>query len=214
MPSDFSQRLRETTAGIHSDVENRGFIVDLMDGRLDARAYALLLTQYEPIYAQLERRVVQFSDDPVFAPFADDRLNRHERILGDLEQLRVGLDGPDLPIAEATRRYAERLRDLDAPEALLAHHYTRYLGDISGGLAIGALMAKHYGIGPEALTMWDFSEIGKTKPYKDAYRAKLDRVAASGGDEELVITEALSAFELNGRVLGEIVDFIPSPSAA
>ncbi|WP_309132092.1 biliverdin-producing heme oxygenase [Brevibacterium sp.] len=214
MPSDFSRRLRETTATIHTDVENRGFIIDLMEGRLDARAYALLLTQYEVIYDQLERRSSEFRDDPVFAPFADARLDRHARIVDDLEHLQAVLETPGLPVAEATRRYAQRLSELRTPEELLAHHYTRYLGDLSGGLAIGALMAKHYRIGPEALTMWDFADIGKTKPYKDAYRSKLDQVAASGGDEDLILAEALTAFELNGQVLNEIVDFIPSSSAA
>ncbi|RBP68167.1 heme oxygenase [Brevibacterium sanguinis] len=214
MPSDFSARLREATATIHSDVENRGFVVDLMDGRLDARAYALLLTQYEVIYAELERRAAEFGAHPVFAPFADDRLDRHARIVHDLDRLRAGLDDPDPPVVEATGRYAERLRGLRSPEALLAHHYTRYLGDLSGGLAIGALMARHYGIEAEALTMWDFAEIGKTKPFKDAYRRRLDALAGTGGDEEAVIAEALVAFELNGEVLSEIADLTPSSSAA
>ena len=65
-------------------------------------------------------------------------------------------------------------------------------------------MGRHYGIGPEALTMWDFSALGKTKPYKDAYRAHLDGIATTGGDEEVVTAETLDAFDLNGTLLTEL----------
>ncbi|MBP0644931.1 biliverdin-producing heme oxygenase, partial [Mycobacterium tuberculosis] len=66
------------------------------------------------------------------------------------------------------------------------------------------LMGRHYGIGDDALTMWDFSDLGKTKPYKDSYRARLDEVAATGGDEQAVTAETLDAFALNGTLRAEL----------
>lgn len=198
--TQFSAHLREATAAIHDDVEHTDFMVDLMEGRLDAEAYATLLTQYEVIYSALEDRARAFADDPVFAPFHDPRLDRHARIVSDLESLGAG----DIAVTEAALDYASELAAITTPEAMIAHHYTRYLGDLSGGQAIGTLMGRHYGIGPEALTMWDFSALGKTKPFKDAYRARLDGIAATGGDEEVVTAETLEAFDLNGTLLTEL----------
>ena len=198
--TQFSAQLREATAVIHDDVEHTDFMVNLMEGRLDAEAYATLLTQYEVIYAALEDRDRMFADDPVFAPFHDPRLERHERIVSDLTALGSG----DIAVTEAALDYASRLAAIETPEAMIAHHYTRYLGDLSGGQAIGTLMGRHYGIGDDALTMWDFSDLGKTKPYKDAYRARLDEVAATGGDEQAVTAETLDAFALNGTLLAEL----------
>ena len=71
MNEPFSARLKASTATIHDEVEHTTFMVDLMEGRLDSRAYALLLKQYEVIYAVLESKSREFADDPVFAPFHD-----------------------------------------------------------------------------------------------------------------------------------------------
>ncbi len=208
MTDPFSARLKGSTATIHDEVEHTDFMVELMEGRLDAVAYATLLTQYEVIYAALEARARDFAADPVFAPFHDPRLERSARISADLAALdRVdGIDVSGIAVTTSAQAYADHLAALGAPEQMIAHHYTRYLGDLSGGQAIGTLMGRHYGLPEEALTMWDFTALGKGKPYKDAYRGRLDEVAATGGDEEAVIAETLRAFDLNGALLSELTD--------
>ena len=60
------------------------------------------------------------------------------------------------------------------PERYLAHHYLRYLGDLSGGQAVAALVTRHYGIPAEALSMYRFTELPKPKVFKDDYRELLD----------------------------------------
>lgn len=202
MSQPFSARLKASTAIIHDEVEHTTFMVDLMEGRLDSRAYALLLKQYEVIYAVLESQSRTFADDPVFAPFHDVNLFRSERIAADL----AALGGEDLPVMPSATAYADHLTGLERPEQVIAHHYTRYLGDLSGGQAIGTLMGRHYSLPVETLTMWDFTALGKTKPYKDSYRRLLDEVAATGGDEQIVIDETMEAFRLNGALLVDLTE--------
>lgn len=208
MTEPFSARLKASTATIHDEVEHTDFMVDLMEGRLDIRAYALLLKQYALIYAALEAKSSEFADDPIFAPFHDVGLFRHKRIVWDLQELagsdHFTLNDVDLPITTSAEAYADHLNRLTRPEQLIAHHYTRYLGDLSGGQAIGALMGRHYSVPAVALTMWDFAEVGKTKPFKDAYRSRLDEIGAAAGDEQMVIEETTTAFRLNGRLLAEL----------
>ena len=198
----FSARLKSSTATIHDEVEHTTFMVDLMEGRLDARAYALLLRQYSVIYPVLEARSRDFADDPVFAPFHDALLFRSDRIAADL----AALDGTGLPVMPSANAYAAHLSRLGSPEQVIAHHYTRYLGDLSGGQAIGTLMRRHYGLPKTSLTMWDFTEAGKTKPYKDAYRRRLDEVASTGGAEQIIIAETMEAFRLNGELLVDLTE--------
>lgn len=202
MTEQFSARLKSSTAAIHDEVEHTTFMVDLMEGRLDARAYALLLRQYDVIYPVLEARSRDFAGDPVFAPFHDALLFRSDRISADL----AALEGTELPVMPSANAYASHLESLDSPEQVIAHHYTRYLGDLSGGQAIGTLMRRHYALPATSLTMWDFTGIGKTKPYKDAYRRRLDEVAAAGGDEQIVIDETMEAFRLNGELLVDLTE--------
>ena len=87
MSEQFSTRLKSSTATIHDEVEHTTFMVDLMEGRLDSRAYALLLKQYDVIYGVPESQSREFADDPVFAPFFDAALFRAERIAADLVAL-------------------------------------------------------------------------------------------------------------------------------
>lgn len=213
----FSARLKASTATIHDEVEHTNFMVDLMEGRLDARAYALLLKQYTVIYAALEAKSREFAEDPIFAPFHDVNLFRGERIVRDLQEL-IGseeftLNDSDLPITGGAEAYARHLGHIDKPEQVIAHHYTRYLGDLSGGQAIGALMGRHYDIPADALTIWDFTELGKTKPYKDSYRLRLNDIAGTGGNEQIVIDETMTAFELNGELLSELTSLSERPAA-
>src|SRR5699024_4023373 len=112
------------------------------------------------------------------------------------------LDGTGLPVMPSANAYAApHLSRLGSPEQVIAHHYTRYLGDLSGGQAIRTLMRRHYGLPKTSLTMWDFTEAGKTKPYKEAYRRSLDEVAATGGDEQIKIGETKEAFRRSGCLL-------------
>ncbi|WP_431712105.1 biliverdin-producing heme oxygenase [Glutamicibacter uratoxydans] len=91
------------------------------------------------------------------------------------------------------------------PARLVAHHYLRYLGDLSGGLAIGKLVARHYGIGYEALNMWDFGEIEKPKLYKDAYRAKLDALGADPQIGAAILDEAKRGFQWNKAIFEDLL---------
>ena len=226
MTEPFSARLKASTATIHDEVEHTSFMVDLMEGRLDVRAYSLLLMQYALIYAALESKTREFADSPLVAPFHDSALFRTQRIHSDLEKLGTttagqcpnatspNLGDSDSVVTVSAETYADHLNRLTRPEQLIAHHYTRYLGDLSGGQAIGALMGRHYSVPAEALTMWDFTKVGKTKPYKDAYRSHLDEIGANGGDEQLVIDETLTAFALNGRLLAELSSVAEAPAGA
>jgi len=211
--SAFSARLRQATQAEHSRAESAEFITTLMHGTRSARDYALLLSQYRFIYAALEEEARRLRGRPDLAELLDPALDRLPSIEADLSGLlpAVGLaDAPgELP---ATRAYAGRIRAAAAehPARLVAHHYLRYLGDLSGGLAIGKLVSRHYGIAAEHLTMWSFDGIGKPKAYKDRYRAKLDGYAldagaADGARADALVEEAMAGFALNRALFADLL---------
>ena len=203
-PPALSELLRASTSDQHRRAETRTFISALMGGELALEDYVRYLAQLAHVYEALESR--DASDDP--APLGDPRLARLAAIESDLAALGVADWRERHPALPSTAAYAARLREVAAggvPE-YLAHHYTRYLGDLSGGQAIGTLMGRHYSLPATSLTMWDFAELGKTKPYKDAYRRLLDQVAATGGDEQIVVDETMEAFRLNGALLVDLTE--------
>lgn len=204
----FAQRLRGATRAEHSDAESKGFITALMGGQLGELDYWRLLGQYLPLYAALEDATeAAAARSELAAAFHDPRLARAGAIRSDLAA-RFGTDKPEIDgvsltaLLPATREYAERIRTASVP-ALLAHHYLRYLGDLSGGQAIGALVARHYAVPHEQLTMWDFSEIDAPKRVKDAYRARLDEITDPAVQEEF-LAEAREGYRLAGALFAAL----------
>ena len=132
------------------------------------------------------------------------KLDRVSSLEADLADLREGA-APAAPTA-ATAEYVERLTALpaDAPERYFAHHYLRYLGDLSGGQIIGRLAGRHYEIPAESLRTWTFEGIEKHKPYKDQYRVALDTAPLTEAQREAFIDEAQAGFLLAKKLFDSL----------
>ncbi|HOB04057.1 MAG TPA: biliverdin-producing heme oxygenase [Propionibacteriaceae bacterium] len=209
MTLPLSEALRHTTMEAHRDAETSSFISELMEGRSCRAAFTMLAVQQLVIYEALEAAVAKVADHPLVAPLADRRLDRVESLRHDLTQLA----GPDyrqrilegrLPVVPATDAYAAVLTNDPTPERVLANHYVRYLGDLSGGQAIAALVRRHYGIEAEALTFYQFDGIGPVKPFKDGYRAALDALTPTTTERAAILDAAVESFRLNEAVFANL----------
>ena len=104
----------------------------------------------------------------------------------------------------AARAYADRIAAADWGGALVAHHYTRYLGDLSGGQAIGKILTRAFSLDGPGVSFYEFPEIAKPKLYKDAYRANLDSLDVSEGERRRMVDEVRVAFGLNQALFDEL----------
>lgn len=190
----FSSRLRAATRSSHGDAETSAFMNALMGGDIDPRTYAALVVQLQPVYAGLDAAAAGHRADPVYGPFFDPRLQRTAVLAQDLAHL--GDHGH--PVTAATRGYTGRLLDVAGdPLLVLAHHYTRYLGDLSGGRAIAARLQQHLALAPQAgLAFYQF-DVGPAPAFKSAYRQRLDDLDLSVCEQQRFIDEVLTAYTLN-----------------
>lgn len=195
-----SAALKSATSQAHDAAEHSTFITRLMAGEGAAEDFTRLTTQLQPVYAALEAALERHAAHPVVAAVHDPALARSSRLDADLAALGVG----EREVLPATAAYVGRLESIDRPEALLAHHYVRYLGDLSGGQVIARLVARHYDIPAEALTFYEFDEIAKPKVYKDTYRARLDALELSPEIRQRVLAEANEAFRHNQAVFADL----------
>ena len=140
-----SQRLREATAVAHQQAESATFIDDLLSGRLDADQYGRLAAQLYFVYRALEEVGTALAGDPIAGAVLDDRLRRTERLRSDLVAL--GIDPETITPLPAVERYVAAIEaTVHEPARYIAHHYTRYLGDLSGGQVVAHRMREHYGL--------------------------------------------------------------------
>ena len=197
-------RLRTETRAAHESAENSAFMTRLAHGEATREDLLVLTRQLLHVYEALEEAARGLADDESFAAFHDPALERVESLRADLAALANGAEVPLTPEGEA---YADRIRRISgSAPSLVAHHYTRYLGDLSGGQALGAIFGRSLGIAPgdPGISFYHFADIEKVKPYKDRYRDALD--AAPFTEEQLdeAVAEAVVAFELNQAIFAAL----------
>ncbi|GAA1512056.1 heme oxygenase [Agromyces terreus] len=197
-PLDVAALVRAATAEDHRNAETRGFITRLMGGELSLDDYTRYLAQFAWVYEALEARGSREGDPEVFDP----TLARLDAIEADLAALGAADWRETHPPLPATTAYVAHLHEVsDDDVRYLAHHYTRYLGDLSGGQAIAALVGRHYGATPEQLSFYDF-DLGDEGPvrYKRRYREAMNALALQPGQVDVLIDEAKASFRLNGAI--------------
>jgi len=134
-------------------------------------------------------------------------LERSDALAADLRYYLGTPDDEPVDFGEpspSAKQYVERVQLLakEDPLLLLAHAYTRYLGDLSGGQILARSAAKAYGLPPNTGDcFYKFARIGDgaadVKAYKKAYRTSLDALQLSAQRADDMVHEAGQAFLMN-----------------
>jgi len=202
----FSQALRERTRSGHSQSEGASFMDDLMTGKGSRDDYIALVAQHFFIYEALEAASDKMADDAVAAAFISPHLTRLPALESDLAFL-LGADWRDsISPLPTTRAYVERINEVAATwnGGFIAHHYTRYLGDLSGGQIIRTLMQRQFGFETNGVGFYLFDEIAKPKEFKDRYREQLDAVGWVDEERDRVIDEVMVAYRFNTELFSDL----------
>ncbi|MDI9954002.1 MULTISPECIES: biliverdin-producing heme oxygenase [unclassified Rhodococcus (in: high G+C Gram-positive bacteria)] len=202
----FAERIKAGTDAAHRETEQSRFVGALLAGELTSDGYAELLAQTYLVYCELEDAGRTHTGNPVASPFLHDELLRVPSLEADLEFLRGPSWRETVAALPATTRYVERLREVayEWPAGFVAHHYIRYLGDLSGGQIIRRMLERAYGYTTDGLQFYIFDEIPKPKVFKDTYRAKLDAAPLTPADQQRVIDEVNLAYRLNGDLFAAL----------
>ncbi|BCJ71267.1 hypothetical protein CS0771_08110 [Catellatospora sp. IY07-71] len=215
MSEPFSARLRAATWTDHSSAEQTTFLDDLTRGRLTVAAHAALTAQHYLIYEVLEEAAAHWSGDPVAGGFHTEALTRLPALAADLAFLLGPAWRDSLTPTPATAEYAARLREIAFtwPAGYVAHHYNRYLGDLSGGQYVARALARAYGLtlGGDGLRFYAFDGVADLDGFKNAYRARLDAAPWDAAEQVRVIDEVKLAYRLNTDVLADLGRLHPNP---
>ena len=196
-----SESVKSETASLHEQAERRPFISSLMGGSLNVRGYARYVQALQPVYQALEEAMINIQD-PIVGVFDHRGLDRSDRMIADLASFGLSVDSR---ASAATRKYCEVISaSAMAPHRLLAHHYTRYLGDMAGGQAISRLMQRHYNIDPGSLSYYDFAALGDTHHYRKQYKNLLDLIAWTPIEKSEYIVESQISYQLNIELFDEL----------
>lgn len=205
-PERFSSRLRAATRDLHERANGAAFVGKLMSGELALAGFAELVTQHYFIYTALEETSDQMRADPVVGAFVIDGLRRVPALTEDLEFLLGSRWASIVKPNAATEKYCQRLATVARtwPGGFVAHHYTRYLGDIAGGQIVRSKLRTHHGINGPGAKFYAFDNIGSPAAFRRHYRSLLDSTGWHEPELARVIAETKHAFELNEAVFAEL----------
>lgn len=201
--TDLSTELRERTHAAHREAESSAFLAAIGSGQVTAQGWAALLGRLLPVYAALERVAVGWRDDPFVGPFLLPGLARGRRLADDLEHL---TGAAHVPVSAAARAYVDRIEQVagSSAPAFLAHHYTRYLGDLSGGQVIRVSLERSLGLTASAgVAALSFPGVAPGRA-KRTYRRLLDELPFGLAEREELVGEALAAYRLNVDLAREL----------
>jgi heme oxygenase (biliverdin-producing, ferredoxin) len=150
--SNLSTRLREGTQQSHTKAENTAFMKCFIKGIVEKEPLRKLLADLYFVYNALETALQQHSNSAIALYFPE--LNRTENLARDLAFYYGDNWQEQITLSPAGSVYCDRLQTLaqNDPALLMAHAYTRYMGDLSGGQSLKNIIRSALAV-PNAILM-------------------------------------------------------------
>ena len=193
--------LKEGTKVSHSAAENTKFVSSFLKGVVSRDNYKQLTANFYFVYRAMEEEIEKLDDFPLH----DKLLNRTNKLEQDLRYYYGVMWRDKIEPSQATKNYVKRIQVIaqQTPYLLVAHHYTRYMGDLSGGQILASITKKALNLTTEGLKFYEF-DIPNMKEYKDKYRQTLNDLNMSEVQTSMLIDEANYAFKLNMLLFDEL----------
>jgi len=204
-----ANQLREGTKKAHTMAENTGFVSCFLKGVVDKSSYRSLLADLYFVYTAMEEEIGKWSEDrhPVVSSVAFPELTRRESLEKDL-LFYFGVNWlQELEPTCAAKAYVTRIKKVskECPELLIGHHYTRYLGDLSGGQILKKIAQKAMNLGDhDGLRFYEFECIEDEKEFKNRYAQTLNSLPIDQSMADKIVDEANNAFKFNMDIFKEL----------
>ncbi|XP_069066785.1 heme oxygenase 2 isoform X2 [Pleurodeles waltl] len=214
-PTDLSELLKEGTKDIHERAENTQFVKDFLKGCIKKELFKLATVALYYTYSALEEEIERNKDHPSFAPlYFPLELHRKDALEKDLAFFYGSGWRTEIQCSAAAQEYVERIRHLgqNEPELLVAHTYTRYMGDLSGGQVLKkvAQRALHLPNTGEGIQFYMFENVTNAQRFKQLYRARMNALELDSRTKERIVEEAVEAFHFNIKVFNELDKISPT----
>lgn len=206
MTSNLATKLREGTKKAHTMAENVGFVKCFLKGVVEKTSYRKLVANLYFVYSAMEEEMERLKAHPIVSKIYFPELNRKASLEQDLHFYYGNNWREQISLSEAGQAYVNRIREISAtqPELLVAHSYTRYLGDLSGGQILKGIAQRAMNLSEEGTAFYEFADIPDEKAFKTRYRQTLDELPVDEATADRIVDEANAAFGMNMKLFNEL----------
>ena len=202
-------QLREGTKKSHTMAENTGFVACFLKGVVEKTSYRKLLSDlyfvYQAMEAEIDRLVTE--EHPVIKHIGFRELFRQKSLENDLYFYYGANWKKEISISASAKIYVQRIHYVakESPELLVGHHYTRYIGDLSGGQILKKIAKKALNLNDsDGLNFYEFDLIDDEKKFKQSYSSTLNQLPINQAIADQIIEEANKAFTYNMEMFKEL----------
>ena len=207
MVTNLAEQLRKGTTKSHSMAENVSFVKSFLGGVVDKNSYRTLVANLYFVYSAIEEEIKNNRYHPSVSLIYFPELNRKQSLEIDLEYYYGKEWQKFVAPSSVTQSYVDRIHSIGKyqPELLVAHAYTRYMGDLSGGQILKNIAKNAMQLsGDKGTEFYLFRDIDDEKEFKIEYRNALNLIPVTDSQIDLVISEANVAFNLNMKMFQEL----------
>ena len=207
MSSNLATLLREGTKKAHTMAENVGFVKCFLKGVVEKTSYRKLVANLYFVYSAMEEEMERHRQHPILSKVYFQQLNRQRSLETDLKYYFGSQWRDAIALSPAGEAYVQRIREIsnNEPELLIAHLYTRYLGDLSGGQILKCIAQRAMNLSDgEGTAFYEFEEIPDEKQFKATYRQALDELPIDEATATRIVDEANAAFGMNMKLFQEL----------
>ena len=206
MSVNLATQLREGTKKSHTMAENVGFVKCFLRGVVEKNSYRKLVTNLYFVYTAIEEEMEKLKDHPIVSKIYYPQLNRKASLEQDLHFYYGSNWRNEIALSKAGQAYVDRIHEIAAtePELLVAHSYTRYLGDLSGGQILKKIAERAMNLTDGGTAFYEFPDISDEKAFKNQYRQAMDELPIDQATADRIVAEANDAFGMNMKLFNEL----------
>lgn len=198
--------LDEGTRKSHSIAENTQFVTGFFKGLSNRESFSTLVSSLYFIYEAMEDAFSNCQDPRV------QKMNYEELLrVKELERDMLFYFGSnwreDVSMSPATQKYVAHIRSVadTNPYLLVAHQYTRYLGDLFGGQMMGGMAKRSLKLEDnQGIAFYTFNDIPNTKAFIEDWYGELNSLEFTDAEKTAIVDEGNVVFRLNIELFDEL----------
>lgn len=207
-PREFGLALEldDGTRKSHSIAENTQFVSGFFKGLSNRKAFSRLVESLYYIYEAMEEVLDETSNEAV-KKIDYPELRRIKALETDMIYYFGENWREESKPSAATKKYVNRIKKIGKEDDVLmiAHQYTRYLGDLFGGQMMGGMATRTLNLkNGEGIAFYKFNQITDVKEFINEFYIDLNKLGLEDHVRQAIVDEANLVFTYNIEIFEEL----------